>query len=517
MSWIYIGHMKTRLILVTGATGYVGGRLVPALLERGYRVRCLVRDRSRLPEWASEGGVEIRVGDASDAAVLGGALAGVDTAFYLLHGMEGGGDWVAGDRRMASSFADHAGRAGVGRIVYLGGLGSGRELSTHLASRQEVGRILRESGVPTVEFRASIIIGAGSLSFELIRDLVERLPVMLTPRWVRTPAQPIAIADVITYLTEAVELEATESVVYEIGGPAPVSYGGLMREYARQRGLRRWMIPVPVLTPWLSGLWLRLVTPLRATVGRSLLEGVRNPTVVRDDSALSVFGVRPAGVVEAIHRALEEESSQSPAMGDGIPDKCLSDRREAVVPHPPEAAFLPIARVGGGAGWYFGDWLWRLRGRLDRLIGGPGLRKGRPASENLRVGDRIDFWRVVRFEPGRRLVLEAEMKVPGRAWLSFTVTPTETGSLVRQTAVFQPRGTAGRLYWYALWPLHELVFRGMLRGIVRAIPAVSGVTPGRDPGLLRGGAAASSRVGHSDRSHRGSSVLPVPCRGRSLR
>lgn len=464
-----------RLALLTGATGYVGGRLLPRLLDAGYRVRCLVRDASRLTRRYAER-VELVEGDAADAEILVRALKGVDVAWYLLHGMGAGGDWRDGDRRVAEGFGAAAKAAGTSRIVYLGGLGSGTELSPHLASRQEVGRILRASGVPTVELRALIVIGPGSLSFELVRDLVERLPVMVTPRWVRVAAQPIAVDDVLEYLLEAADVPAPESRVFEIGGPEPVSYGMLMREYARQRGLRRWMVPVPVLTPRLSGLWLELVTPVRAAVGRELLEGVRNPTVVTDYGALRAFGVRPVSVAEAIRRALEASESTPPSSGGAaaIPAGWLGDVRELRVRSAPEQAFEPIARIGGPTGWYFGNALWRLRGWLDRAVGGPGFRRGRPAGRALKPGDHVDFWRVDAFEPGRLLRLAAEMKVPGRAWLSFEVVPAENGSVVRQTALFHPRGLPGFLYWWALRPAHEIVFRGMLRGIGRAIPAGTG-------------------------------------------
>jgi uncharacterized protein YbjT (DUF2867 family) len=393
-----------------------------------------------------------------------------------------GGAWRDGDRRMAEGFGAAAKAAGTGRIVYLGGLGSGTELSPHLASRQEVGRILRGSGVPTVELRASIVIGPGSLSFELVRDLVERLPVMVTPRWVRVEAQPIAVDDVLEYLLEAAELPVAEGRVFEIGGPEAVSYGMLMREYARQRGLRRWMVPVPVLTPRLSGLWLELVTPVRAAVGRELLEGVRNPTVVTDDGALRAFGVRPVSVAEAIRRALEGSESTPLSSGGraAIPAGWLGDVRELGVRAAPERAFEPIARIGGSTGWYFGNALWRFRGWLDRLVGGPGFRQGRPAGTELKPGDRVDFWRVEAFEPGRLLRLAAEMRIPGKAWLSFEVAPTANGSVVRQTALFHPRGLPGQLYWWALGPVHQIVFRGMLRGIGRAIPPEAGV-PAPDP------------------------------------
>ena len=370
------------------------------------------------------------------------------------------------------------------RIVYLGGLGHDADLSGHLASRQEVGRVLAGSGVATLELRASIVIGSGSTSFEMVRALVDRLPVMVTPRWVGTLTQPIAIEDVLAYLVEAADLDLEGGRVVEIGGADRVSYGDLMREYARQRGLRRAMIPVPVLSTRLSSLWLGLVTPVYARVGRELVEGLRNETVVRDPAAArELFRVRPRGAREAIARALVNEDREfaatrwSDALSSGPGPRAfggasvgsrLVDSRTARVPVPPEAAFAPIRRIGGRQGWYYGDALWRLRGLLDLPFGGAGTRRGRRDPERLLPGDTVDFWRVEAIEPDRLLRLSAEMTLPGRAWLQFEVEPADGGSVIRQTAVFDPAGVLGRLYWYSVWPLHGLVFRGMVRGIARA-------------------------------------------------
>jgi hypothetical protein len=346
-----------------------------------------------------------------------------------------------------------------------------------------VGRILRESGVPTIEFRASIVIGSGSLSFEMVRTLVNRLPVMVTPRWVRTAAQPIAIEDLIDYLVAALDVRVDGSAVFEIGGADRVSYGEIMQEYARQRGLKRVMIPVPVLSPWLSARWLGLVTPLYARVGRKMLDSVRNPTVVEDRRALEVFPVKPRGIAEAVDRALGAEDrviaetrwsdalSSTGATRSWAGTKFLSrivDSRVTRVDRPPAEAFVPIRCIGGEVGWYYGDWLWQLRGFLDLLVGGAGTRRGRHDPEHTHPGDTIDFWRVEAVEPDRRLRLQAEMKLPGRAWLEFEVTPEGDGSVIRQTAVFDPVGLLGLAYWYALYPVHAFVFRGMLDGIARA-------------------------------------------------
>jgi len=472
------------LVLLTGATGYVGGRLLRALEDAGRPVRCLARRpehlRSRVGPQTTVAG-----GDCLDRESLGPALAGVHTAYYLVHSMGSPtGDFEAQDRDAARNFAAAAREAGVRRIVYLGGLAPSRTpLSAHLRSRVETGELLRSTGVPVIELRASIILGSGSLSYELIRALVERLPVMLCPRWVWTPAQPIAIEDVIAYLSAALDLPEGPSEVFEIGGTDRVSYGDIMQEYARQRGLRRWLVSVPVLTPRLSSLWLGLTTPVYARIGRKLVESLRNPSVVEDDRALRVFPIRPMGLRQAIERALANEDRDfaatrwSDAMSSaGAPRSWggevfgtrIVDSRVVRVRASPAEAFAPIRRIGGDVGWYHARWLWRLRGFLDLLAGGPGMRRGRRDPEELAVGDALDFWRVEAWEPAHRLRLAAEMKLPGRAWLEFEVAPDGDGSSIRQTAIFDPVGLAGLTYWYGVYPLHARVFAGMLRGIAAA-------------------------------------------------
>ena len=471
-------------VLLTGATGYVGGRLLRLLEARGYQVRCLARRPEHLLGRVATT-TEIVAGDTMDRMSLAHALAGMEVVFYLVHAMGSPGSFEEEDRIAARNVGEAASAAGVRRIVYLGGLGdSTQPLSPHLRSRQEVGAILRASGVETIELRASIVIGSGSLSFEMIRALVDRLPVMVAPRWVSVPAQPIAIQDLLEYLLQALELTVAGSTVVEIGGPDQASYGDLMREYARQRGVRRLILPVPVLTPWLSGLWLGLVTPLFARVGRKLIDSIRFPTVVRDGSAAALFSVQPRGYREAIAAALRNEDGPLPetrwsgalsasgalrSMPSAPFRRRLTDTHTAIVAAPPEAVFAAIRRIGGQMGWYYGDWLWHLRGVLDLLCGGVGMRRGRRDPEILRVGDPVDFWRVELVEPDRRLRLAAEMRLPGRAWLDFAVEPNpEQGSTLRQTATFDPLGVAGLAYWYLIAPLHKLVFRGMLRGIVAA-------------------------------------------------
>jgi uncharacterized protein YbjT (DUF2867 family) len=416
-----------------------------------------------------------------DPAAVAAALNCVDCAFYLVHGLGGHGSFVEEDRRAATTFAASAAGADVRRLIYLGDLGSGSDLSAHLASRHEVGRILRDSGVPTVELRASIVIGSGSASFEILRALVDRLPVMITPRWVNVTTQPIAVEDVIAYLVGALDvpLDGTEPI--EIGGPERASYGALMREYARLRGLRRLLIPVPLLTPQLSSLWLTLVTPVHARIGRDLIDSLPHETVVRDDRSRRLFSVRPRGYPEAIERALRNEDRDfaatrwSDALGDRSPPfggvrfgQRLVDSRSLRVPVPAAEAFAPIRRIGGTTGWYYGNALWRLRGLIDSLAGGVGLRRGRIHAEHLVPGAALDFWRVEAYEPDHLLRLRAEMRLPGRAWLQFEVEDREDGAEIRQTAMFDPVGVAGLAYWYGLFPIHRRIFQGLLGGIRRA-------------------------------------------------
>ena len=469
-------------LLLTGASGYVGGRLLERLEQAGHRIRCMSRRPEQMAARVAPT-TEVVAGDIKDAESLRAAMRDVNVAYYLVHSMSGGSDYRQADREGAEAFGAAASEAGVRRIVYLGGLGEGDDLSPHLESRQEVGRVLAQSGVETLELRAAIVIGSGSTSFEMIRALVDRLPVMITPRWVNTRTQPIAIEDVVEYLLEAADVPLDGSRVVGIGGPDQVSYGDLMREYARQRGLRRLMISVPVLTPHLSSLWLGLVTPVYARVGRALVEGLRNETVVRDAAAQELFPLRPRGYVEAIARALVNEDREfaatrwSDALSSGPKQRAfggasvgsrLVNSRVARVPLPPEEAFAPIQRIGGREGWYYGNALWRLRGLLDLPFGGAGTRRGRRDPVHLLPGDTVDFWRVEAIEPGHLLRLAAEMSLPGRAWLQWEVEPSAGGSIIRQTAIFDPVGVLGRLYWYAIWPVHGFVFNGMIRGIARA-------------------------------------------------
>jgi uncharacterized protein YbjT (DUF2867 family) len=474
------------VVLLTGASGYVGSRLRAALEARGVRLRCMAREPRLLAPRVAPA-TEVVRGDVLDPASLGPALHDVATAYYLIHSMASGRAFEEHDRAAARNFGAAARAAGVRRIIYLGGLGHGPGLSAHLESRQETGRLLRESGVPVIELRASVIIGSGSASFELVRGLVDRLPVMTTPRWVSTEAQPIAIEDVIEYLVQALVLPGDESRIYEIGGADRSSYRDLMREYAERRGLKRWLIRLPFLTPRLSSLWLRFVTPLYASVGRELIEGVRNPSVVEDPSALRDFPLKPRGMREAITRALANEDAEmaatrwndvpasqgsSPSWGGARFGSRLVDSRSLRVDAAPAAAFAAIRSIGGRNGWYHAGWLWRVRGWLDLLAGGPGMRRGRRDPEQLLPGDALDWWRVETIEPDRLLRLVAEMRLPGRAWLQYEIEPcAEGGAVIRQTALFDPVGLLGLAYWYALWPVHQYVFSGLLSQIARRAEA----------------------------------------------
>jgi uncharacterized protein YbjT (DUF2867 family) len=468
-------------VLLTGANGYIGGRLLRKLEESGRLVRCMVRRPEALSGRTAEQ-TEIVRGDVLDPDSLHEPLAGVTAAYYLVHSMGASGPFADADRRGAEDFAAAARKMGVGRIVYLGGLGAEDDVSTHLESRHEVGRILRESGVPTIEFRASVVIGSGSVSFEIVRSVVDRSPVLLIPRWVVSRTQPIAIEDVIAYLLAALDLELEGSRLFEIGGPDRVAYADLMREYARQAGLRRAVIRVPLATPRVSGLWLSMVTPVYASIGRELIESLRNDTLVRDGSAREVFPLRPRGFRQAIERALANEDREfaetrwSDALsayqgrnwgGVTLGQRAVASRRMRVAASPKQT-FAPIQRIGGTTGWYYANGFWRLRGLMDKVVGGVGLRRGRRDPIRLAVRDTVDFWRVEAFEQDRLLRLGAEMKAPGRIWLQFEVDGDQAGATLCQTAIFDPHGLAGLAYWYALYPVHHLIFEGMLRRIGQA-------------------------------------------------
>lgn len=475
------------LVLVTGATGYIGGRLIPRLLAAGHRVRCLSRNPQRLAgrPWP---GVESARGDVSDPESLAAALEGVEQAYYLVHAMgEDSPDFRGRDLRQALTFAKAAAQAQVRRIIYLGGLGdSSGHRSDHLASRHEVGAALGSRGVPVLEFRAAVIVGSGSASFEMLRHLTERLPLMITPRWVDTRCQPIGVRDVLAYLTEALEHPEVAGI-FEIGGRDVLDYRRMMLGYAEARGLHRVILPMNVPLPVLSVLWVDLVTPIPLQLAGPLVEGMSTEVVVRDPRALEVFRVRPMSYREALALALQrldedavETTWASSLSGEpeghelGSHEGLLLERHHRHVHAPPRAVFEAFCALGGENGWPAGNWLWQVRGLLDRALGGVGMRRGRRHPTQLRVGEPVDFWRVEALEPDHLLRLRAEMRISGHAWLQFMVRPEGQGSRLEQTAFFEPHGLLGLAYWYASLPFHILVFQAMIRALKQRAEAAVG-------------------------------------------
>ncbi len=477
------------LILVTGATGYVGGRLVPLLLQRGYRVRCMARDPRKLAgRWDNAiqyaGQLEIVAGDVLKPETVSGALKDVGIAYFLIHSMgDGEKGFVEREKRSAAEFARAASEQGVQRIIYLGGLGRRDvETSAHIASRHQTGDVLRSGSVPVTELRAAVIVGSGSASFEMLRHLTEKLPIMVCPRWIETRTQPIYIDDVLAYLTAVLETPETVGRILDIGGPDVVNYRQMMLTYASVKSLRRLIITVPVLTPRLSAYWVNLVTPIPASIAFPLIEGLKTEMVCENDEAHRLMPIPLTPFREAVAltiRATEElkiptrwtgaQQGVIPRYTDpsALPaHSLLVDKRTLTTSASAKSLQLAIARIGGRVGWYYGDWLWMIRGVIDQILGGVGLRRGRRHPEEVAVGDAIDFWRVEEFSQ-ERMRLRAEMMVPGRAWLQFDIEEMPDGKRsFSQTAYFQPAPFWGRLYWYGLMPIHFFVFRGMIRGIV---------------------------------------------------
>jgi uncharacterized protein YbjT (DUF2867 family)/uncharacterized protein YndB with AHSA1/START domain len=482
-----------KTILVTGVTGYIGGRLVPRLLEAGYNVRVLIRgSASRLDGRPWKEQVEIAIGDVLVKESLPAAMEDIDAAYYLIHSMGGSNGFSERDIQAASNFAAAASDAGVNNIIYLGGLGDpDSNLSEHLQSRQQTGETLRQFDVPVTEFRAGMVVGSGSLSFEMMRNLTERLPVMIAPRWVYTKTQPIAIRDVLNYLVSALQTPASQGKIIEIGAPDVLTYADMMMTYAKIRGLRRLIIRVPVLTPRLSSYWVHWITPVSAGVVTPLIEGLRNELIVRDHSARTLFpDIEPLDFETALHRALARvekgdiETLWSDALasskGDVRPvhltqeQGMLIERRQLQVDAPTDKVFQAFSGLGGERGWPPYNWLWQARGAIDRLVGGVGMRRGRRHPDKLRQGEALDFWRVELVKPNHLLRLRAEMKLPGEGWLQFETTEGADGkSTLVQTAYFAPKGVPGLLYWYAIYPLHGLIFSRMIDAVARRAVVIS--------------------------------------------
>ena len=478
--------------LVTGATGYVGGRLVPELLAAGHRVRVLTRSPEKLRDHPWAGRVEIARGDGADPDAAAAACTGADVVYYLIHSLGTGAEFEETDRRTAETMAQAARQAGVGRLVYLGGLEpEDEELSPHLRSRAEVAEILLGSGVPTVVLRAAIVLGSGSASFEMLRHLTERLPVMVTPRWVHSRIQPIAIRDVLRYLVACADLPADVHRCFDIGGPDVMDYAQMMRRYAEVADLpRRRILPVPFFTPSLSSHWVGLITPVPASIARPLVESLRNTVVVGEHDIARYVPDPPEGLLgfdDAVRLAIQRIKDHqvatrwSSASVPGAPSDPLPtdpdwsggslylDERTRETDATPEALWRVVEGIGGETGWYSFPLAWEVRGLLDRAVGGVGLRRGRRHPTDLYVGDALDFWRVEELEEGRLLRLRAEMRVPGLAWLEFHVERTASGrAQLRQKATFHPRGLVGHAYWWSVAPFHGFVFGSMIRNICRA-------------------------------------------------
>jgi len=481
----------SQLCLVTGATGYIGGRLIPRLLEEGVRVRVLVRHPERISQHPWHDQVEIVVGTADDPDVSDRALRDVDVAYYLIHAIGTPGDFEETERHTAEVFAHAAKANNVGKIVYLGGMQNDPKLSPHLRSRAEVGNIFLGSGVPTIAYGAAVIIGSGSLSFEMLRYLTERLPAMITPRWVRTKIQPIAIRDVLRYLIEARNLPAGLNRTFDIGGPDVLTYQKMMHGYAKVAGLRkRIILPINLLSPGLSARWIGLVTPVPKNIARPLVDSLKNEVICaehdikkyipdppeglmgfEDSVAIALTRIRQANVTSRWSSAsmAGEPSDPLPTDPDWAGGSLYTDDRYVPSNSTPESLWRIIEGIGGENGWYSFPLAWETRGLIDRFFGGPGIRRGRRDPNKLLAGEIVDFWRVEECIPGKLLRLRAEMHMPGLAWLELRVEENEAGeTMYHQHAIYHPKGLSGHAYWWSVWPFHGFVFGSMTRNITKA-------------------------------------------------
>lgn len=477
---------KAPLVLVTGATGYIGGRLVTQLLEIGYRVRVFARQADRLRDYPWISKVEVFEGDANDVEALNRALKSTQIAYYMLHALNLTDDFENEEKVLAEKFAKAASENKVQRIVYLGGIiTAGQKLSPHLASRALTGEILRNSGVPTIELRAGVVIGSGSASFEMLRYLTERLPIMTTPKWVLNKIQPIAVRDVLRYLVGAAAIDRKISGAFDVAGPDLFTYAEMMQQYAEAAGLRRRIIiPIPVLTPKLSSGWVGLVTPVPFQLARRLVDSLKNDVIADNREIRKLIADPPGGLTPfktAVKLALTRLKTSSvetrwtdasvpfapsdplPTDPDWAGGSLYTDVRTVLTDDSVEVVFARIEAIGGDHGYSTATWAWQLRGLLDRVVGGVGLRRGRRDPDHLVVGEALDFWRVEELQRPHVLRLRAEMKMPGRAWLEWVVSPQADGKgcVVVQRAIYVPRGLWGHLYWWAVWPMHGLVFPSM--------------------------------------------------------
>ncbi len=468
-----------KLILVTGATGYVGGRLVPRLLEAGYRVRVLVRDPARLQGRVWLDMVEVVTGDALTEGTLTEAMKDVSVAYYLIHGKQGGRDSADRDLTVARNFAHAAEQANVERIIYFGELvDPTADLSPYLRARHETGYILRYGGVPVTEFRAGMIVGSGSVLFEMVRYLGEREPLLICPAWFFSQAQPIAIRDVLSYLIGALDSPESTGRLIEIGGPTRLTYAEMLIEYANERDLKRYLFRLPFNAPRLSAYWVHMVTPIHWRVVLPLIEGLRAKLIVRDETAKKLFPqIKPIDFRTAVRLALGRiqrdnvETSWADALvttaGDIKPykfrveDGMFIETRQALLDLKPETVYRSYMGIGGTRGWMYMDWAWGMRGWMDKAVGGVGIRRGRRHPDEIRAGESLDFWRVEEVESDRLLRLRAEMKLPGKAWLEFKSEPKGDKTLFTVTAYFAPHGLFGFLYWYAMWLPHRFIFDGL--------------------------------------------------------